>query len=840
MTLATPLVLLAPCDGWCLPLAEVPDPVFAQGLAGDGVAIDPTSGTVCAPCDGEVLPMKDARHAVTLRSAIGVEVLIHVGIDTVKLGGAGFELLVRAGQQVRAGEALVRFDLDRLARSAPSLVSPVILPSGGTVLRRFTGRAVEAGEPILEVVAAVGGQAGASAGEELRASLTVAFDHGLHVRPAAQVAAALKPFAADVTFAFRGRSANARSPVAMMSLGAQRGDVVEARVRGADAAQALAALAALLPEKWCQAPISEVAGNEKKVSDTIFRGRLEGAIASRGIAVGRVVRWEQAETEIIERGEGEAAEAAALDRAIGQVCAHLEALQAAASGERRALLAAHAGLVADPELRARAQSAIARGKSAACAWREAARRVAEELGGLDDARMRERAADMRDLEGQVQRVLAGEQPTAARAFDAETVLVADDLPPSAVIALERGAIAGLCTARGGPTSHVAILAAAAGIPALVAAGARVLAIPEGTRVVLEAEHGWLEVDPPAAELAAVGRAVAQREQERAADAAAALSEALTRDGVRIRVNANLGAADEVAPALERGAEGCGLLRTEFLFLDRREAPGEDEQAAEYQRIAAELGGRPLAIRTLDAGGDKPIAYLPMPPEENPALGMRGLRTSLWKPQLLRDQVRAILRVRPHGQCRILLPMVTDVDEVRGVRALVEECARELGAAPAMVGAMIETPASALLADPLADAADFLSIGSNDLAQYTLAMDRGHPELSRRLDALHPAVLRLISLVAEAALKRAKPVSLCGALGSDVDALPVLIGLGVHEVSAAPSMVPRLKRTARGLEAAECRMLARRALELATAAEVRDLAAVARARARASSEHVGGG
>ena len=834
---APTIVLGSPFDGWCLPLSEVPDPVFAQAMAGDGVAVDPTSGTLCAPCDGEIVPMKDARHAITLKSSIGVEVLVHVGIDTVKLAGEGFELRVRAGERVRTGQELLRFDLDLVARRAPSLVTPVILPSGGAVLRRFTSRAVRAGDPILEICAADAAAATDSAGEEHRRTLTVAFDHGLHVRPAAQVAAALQPFTADVSLVFRGRTANARSPVAMMSLGAHRGDALEARARGRDAVAALAALATVLPEKWCQTPIS---AGQKMVSDTIFPKRIEAAIASRGIAVGRVVHWARPEIAVAERGSGEAGEGAALERAIERVCQHLEALAAGARGERRALMEAHAQLAADPELRGRAREALSRGKSAAFAWRQATRGVAEALAALDDARMRERAADLRDLEDQVLAVLAGEDPGATRRFDADAVIVADDLPPSAVLALERGMVAGFCTARGGPTSHVSILAAAAGIPALVAAGSKVLEIAPGTRVVLDAEHGWIDVDPAAAELAAIERAVAQREHERAADAAAALPEARTRDGTRIRVNANLGSLDEVAGALERGAEGCGLLRTEFLFLDRREAPSEDEQASEYQRIAAALEGRPLAIRTLDAGGDKPIAYLPMPPEENPALGLRGLRTSLWRPELLRDQLRAILRVRPQGQCRVLLPMVTDVEELRVVRKLVDENARDLGVPAANVGVMIETPASALLAERLAEAADFLSIGSNDLAQYTLAIDRGHPELSRRLDALHPAVLRLIALVAQAAQAHGKPVSLCGALGSDVDALPILIGLGVHEVSAAPSTVPRLKRTTRLLDADECRDLARRALELATAAEVRELAAVARARARASSESLSGG
>jgi len=836
-------------DGWCLPLAEVPDPVFAQAMAGDGVAIDPTSGVLCAPCAGEILPMKDARHAVTLRTSIGIDVLVHVGIDTVKLGGDGFDLRVRAGERVREGQELLRFDLDLVARRAPSLVTPVILPSGGVVMKRSTGRLVRAGEPIAEIAAAAGAPASEAAGIELRRALTVAFDHGLHVRPAAQVAGVLGPFAAEVTFAFQGRTANARSPVAMMSLGAHRGDTVDARARGPDAAAALAALAALLPEKRCQAPFPPTATAGKvpgtvltpqAVPGTVLPKRLEASVASRGVAVGRVVHWARPELAVAERGSGAAGEGAALDRALEGVRRHLQAASAGSHGERRALLDAHAHLVADPELRARAGEALAQGKSASFAWRQAMRAVAAQLAALDDPRMRERAADLRDLEDQVLRILAGEAPEASRRFDRDSILVADDLPPSALLGLDGAAIAGLCTARGGPTSHVAILAAAAGIPALVAAGPRLLDIAEGTRVVLDADHGWVDVDPAPAEIAAIERAIAERERERAAEEAAARDEAHTRDGVRIRVNANLGSLGEVAHALARGAEGCGLLRTEFLFLDRREAPGEDEQAGEYQRIATALEGRTLAIRTLDAGGDKPIAYLPTPREENPALGLRGVRTSLWRPDLLREQLRAILRVRPHGQCRVLLPMVTDAEEVHAVRRLIEDNARELAVPAAKLGVMIETPASALLAHGLARVVDFFSIGSNDLAQYALAIDRGHPELARRLDALHPAVLRLIALVADAGRDQGKPVSLCGALGSDADALPVLVGLGVHEVSAAPSAVPRLKRTARLLHASECREAARRAVELATAGEVRELAAAVLARSRESFEALTGG
>jgi phosphoenolpyruvate-protein phosphotransferase len=826
---AKSLLVAAPLAGWGLPLAEVPDPVFAERMAGDGVAIDPTANVLHAPCDGEVLDMKGARHAVTVRTALGIDLLMHVGIDTVGLGGEGFVPLVRAGERVSQGQPLLRFDLELLARRAPSLVTPVVLASPGAILRRTIHRAVRVGDVLMEIA---GREAATSADgafhEETRREFGVPFEHGLHVRPAALLAAALRPFASEVSVIYRGRSVNARSTVGMMSLGVRCGDTIEVKAVGADGVRAIMALEPLLsppprPQSMAKPSGERLTGHR----------RIEAAIASRGLAIGRATQWTRTEIAVAERGEGEGGEAAALDRALATVRGHLESMRAQAQGERQALLAAHAELVEDPDLRDRAGEWMRRGKSAAFAWRQATRAVAEGLAALDDPRMRERAADLRDLENQVLRVLSGKPPSSTREVAPGSILIADDVLPSQIISLDADRVAGVCTARGGPTSHVALLAQATGLPVLVAAGPAILDIADGTAVVLDAEHGWLDVDPPAADLAAVERAVEQRTEERTADLAAAKRPARTRDGVDISIVANLGSLADAIVAVQKGAGGCGLLRTEFLYLERREPPDEDEQASEYQRIATALGGRPMTVRTMDIGGDKPIPYLPLPREENPALGMRGLRASLWEPELLRTQLRAILRVQPAGQCRVLLPMVTDVEELKAVRAIIEECARGLGAVPPPVGAMIETPASALLAEQLAEHADFLSIGTNDLSQYTLAVDRGHPELARRLDALHPAVLRLMALVAEAGRAHGKSVSVCGALGSDVDALPILVGLGVHEISATPSTIPRLKRTVRLLDAKECAELATRALEQQSASEVRELALFMRSRARAA-------
>jgi phosphoenolpyruvate-protein kinase (PTS system EI component) len=361
-----------------------------------------------------------------------------------------------------------------------------------------------------------------------------------------------------------------------------------------------------------------------------------------------------------------------------------------------------------------------------------------------------------------------------------------------------------------------------GLPALVAAGTSVLAIPAGTPLLLDAEAGFLLVDPPAAERHQLEELVLTRARARERDQAAAQQPAIMRDGTKIDVYCNLGAADEATPAVRAGADGCGLLRTEFLFQSRQRAPSEDEQLVQYQAIADALSGRPLTIRTLDAGGDKPIPYLVLPREENPALGLRGVRSSLGHPELLTTQLRAIVRVAPAGQCRVLLPMVTDLDDVRGVRAQLAAIAEEFRITAPPLGVMIETPASALLADQLAAECEFISIGSNDLSQYTLAMDRLHPSLAARLDALHPAVLRLIDRATQASRDHHIEAGVCGALASDPEAVAVLIGLGVRELSVVPAQIPRVKSLLRTLDAETCAALARQALSLPHAAAVRAL------------------
>jgi phosphoenolpyruvate-protein phosphotransferase len=822
--MAADLVLVSPLDGWAGPLSEVPDPVFAEAMLGDGLAIDPTGGVLSAPCDGVILSVHAARHAVTLRGAGGVEILMHIGLDTVNLAGEGFEAHVAQGQAVRAGDPLITFDLELLARRARSLISPIVITSGQPIRVRVMDRLVRRGDRLLELgeVAVAAEAPVAEADSTARRAIQIPLAHGLHARPAARVADLAKGFQAQVTLSAATRSANARSPVALMSLGLKHGDHASLSASGPDAEAAVAALAALIEGGMGEGtPIPCAAPQVVASSD--LSGPFRGVMASPGLAIGRAARLVRNEIAVREAGAGAAAERAALSAALAAVREALE-VEAARDGgpARQAILGAHLAFVDDPELAGQSDRQIEAGKSAAFAWRAAVGGYVEALRALGDRRMAERIDDLVDLERQVLLALSGEAAVPL-VIPRGSILLAEELLPSQLMALEPGRVAGLCTVGGGPTSHMAILAQAMGIPALVAAGPGVAAIPHGTSLILDAEAGLLQVSPSAAVLEAAQSRIAQRAERRGAARAKARDAARLSDGTAVPVMANLGSVAEAAVALPAGAEGCGLLRTEFLFLEREAAPDEDEQAQQYQTVADALDGRPLIVRLLDVGGDKTAAYLPIGPEDNPALGVRGIRVALRRPHLLRTQLRAILRVAPVGQCKIMAPMISRLAELRAVRAALDEARRDLGVTGRVdLGVMIETPAAVMIADQLAAECDFLSIGTNDLAQYALAMDRGNPELAAELDALDPAVLRLIARAVEGGRAHALSTGVCGGAAGDLAAIPILIGLGVDKLSMSTAAIPEAKALIRTLSAEACRKLAAQALNQPSAEAVRAL------------------
>ncbi|WP_249341028.1 MULTISPECIES: phosphoenolpyruvate--protein phosphotransferase [unclassified Sphingomonas] len=808
------VTLVSPFAGWLAPLDEVPDAVFAERMMGDGFAVDPVEGVLRAPAAGEVISIPASAHAVTLRLENGAELLLHIGLETVALNGRGFAARVAPGARVSAGDALIAFDLDEVAAAARALITPVVLASQGYALElEPLGRTVEAGSAIGRVVPdGSAARRSASSGITAERSVRVTAANGIHARPAARITAALKPFLADVALHAADRSANARSTIALLGLGVGRDAEIRIVATGDDARAAVDAVAELV-----LADFHETAHAPAPRPVATGAGPVR---AAPGLAIGQAFQLRGRDLDVPVDGKGAAAERAALSGALAAIAAGLDGAHGAAAE----IAEAHRALLADPELAAGAARHIAEGRSAGFAWRAATAEAAAALRATGDALLIERIADLTDLERQVIGRLLGAAAPAAPLLPKGAILFGEDLLPSQFLGLDTARLAGICTAQGGPTSHVAILAASAGVPMLVAAGEGVLAIADGTPVILDADAATLAVDPDADALAEASARLSALRERRARELAAAHVSARTADGVRIEVFANLGSVADASAAVSAGAEGCGLLRTEFLFLERDTAPSEDEQRETYSAIAATLGERPLIVRTLDIGGDKPVPYLPMDAEENPALGLRGVRLTLARPDLMRIQLRAILRAVPAGQCRIMLPMVADLDDYRPVRALLDEVRAELGVAEAIpLGVMIETPAAAMLAGQIAREADFLSIGTNDLTQYTLAADRGNASVSSRIDAMHPAVLRLVREVGRGAAEAGRWAGMCGGLASDPLAAPLLIGLGITELSATPAQVPGVKAAVARFDLTACKALAERACAAQSAAEVRALA-----------------
>jgi phosphocarrier protein FPr len=656
---------------------------------------------------------------------------------------------------------------------------------------------------------------------------------GLHARPAARFVETVARFDArvSVTDETTGRGpADARSLSALVTLGVRQGHDIVIRAGGLEAAAALAALDELAGQNFGDddgvaapsAPFVEPVPSEPAAGPPEPGSRLHGAPAAPGIAIGPARLPQAAAPAVDETPAGDAAaESARLDAA--RAAAH-EDVRAARdriverAGEAEAgIFDAHALLLDDAALLDPARRAIEEGTAAGAAWRAAGAAAADTYRALDDPYLRERASDVEDVVGRVLAHLAG-GPTAVR-IHAPGVLVVRDLAPGEAAELDSAVVHGLVVARGGPTSHAAILARALGIPSVVGLGDGILAVEEGTPLVVDGHQGTVEVDPPADTLAERERARAAAEARRARAAARAHEPARTRDGATLEVAANLGAAAEVAAALEHGADGVGLLRTEFLFLDREEAPTADEQRAVYEEIATALGGRPLIVRTLDAGADKPLSFVPHAPEDNPFLGVRGIRLSLAHPGLLREQLRAIVAVAARHPVKVMFPMVTVPAEYRAARALLEEVRLEAGAPELEVGVMVEVPALALQAERFAREVDFFSIGTNDLTQYTAAAERGSGELASLLSGPLPPVLRLIASVTAGAAAHGRWVGVCGELAGDPAAAVLLAGLGVRELSMAAARIPEVKEALRGIELARAQEVARSALDLEDAAAV---------------------
>ncbi|MCX7852074.1 MAG: phosphoenolpyruvate--protein phosphotransferase [Caldilineales bacterium] len=679
--------------------------------------------------------------------------------------------------------------------------------------------------------------------------LTIHNATGLHARPAKVFVNTAKQFKADIRVQHGDKRANGKSLISVLTLGVERGQQISLFIEGEDEDEAAAALAAIVAAGLGEgaaepmpaavaapaaAPVTTPTAAPGMAPAAAPANVMRGVPAAPGIAIGPLFRLRntaEVPTGLLSAVVGtDAEEAQRLQTAIAQAKDQLVALrrqlvQRGAVAEA-AIFDVHLEILEDEDLLSAVGDRIRRGEAAAHAWQSVITERARAVAALDDPLLAGRAADLHDVGYRVLQLLVGVGESGLRLPDHPVILVAQDLTPSETANLDPNRVLGFCTAAGGPTAHAAIIARALSLPAVVSMGAGVLDLADGTLAVLDGQNGVLIVAPDAVTLT---QAQQRRERWLAARLASeqtATEPAITTDGVRIEVVANIGGVAEAERAVQAGAEGVGLLRTEFLFLDRNDPPDEEEQFRVYRDIVQAMQGRPVIVRTLDIGGDKPLPYIRVPVEANPFLGERGIRLCLARPDLLRQQVRAILRASTYGPLRIMFPMVADWNEWQRARQMVLETARELGVPPVPLGIMVEVPAAALLADVFAREVDFFSVGTNDLTQYTLAVDRQHPSLAGMSDGLHPSVLRLIAHTIEAAHAAGKWVGICGELAADPQAIPILVGLGADELSVGVPAIPTVKAQVRTFSRTEAEQRARQALRCATAAEVRALVPVA--------------
>lgn len=840
----TGVVLKAPLSGYILPLEQVPDPVFAQKMVGDGISIDPISNVLMAPCPGEIIQIHPSYHALTLKTPEGLEVLIHIGLNTVTLRGQGFKPKVKMGDRIQTGDPLIEFDIDYVALHAKSLLTQIVITNSDQVaaLIPHSGNVIAGESVILELTLTAKVSENISTSNQTLTSDEIIIPNpaGLHARPSAVLANLAKKYQSKIRLKRGDQDANVKSVVALMGLEVNHGDRVVLIAQGSDAAAAIAELSDAIrsglgeegtPPMAAPASIAKLdiaAPPPHRRSDD--PNLLLGVAASSGVAVGYTFRVREQEIKVTERGDNPNTERRKLETAIEQAKLEVEALRAKIHGQgdpsKAAIFAAHQELLEDPELMEIATSAIDKGNSAAFAWQQTFTNSAEELAKLHNELLSQRANDVRDVGQRVLRILTGVNSTQP-IYPNNTILIAEDLTPSDMANLDRSKVIGFCTVAGGATSHVAILARSMGIPAIAGTEPQVLDLTDGTPVIIDGNKGSLQLNPTATEMEQVKALQIEIAQKRKADVANAMKPAITQDGYQIEVVANIGSKIDAETSVQLGGEGVGLLRTEFIFMDRSSAPTEDEQTEIYSSIAQVLGKeKPLIIRTLDVGGDKPLPYLPIPHEENPFLGERGIRVGFDRPEILRTQLRAILRAAASGNLKILFPMIARLEEIKMAKAMLEEEREKLNTPAVSVGIMVEIPSTAIMAEQFAKEVDFFSIGTNDLTQYTLAMDRGHPKLAPFVDGLNPALLKLIDLTVKEANQQGKWVGVCGGIASDPQAIPLLMGLGVKELSVSVPSIPTIKAQIRELSLVQCQELAQKALNLETGADVRSLVGAA--------------
>lgn len=556
---------------------------------------------------------------------------------------------------------------------------------------------------------------------------------------------------------------------------------------------------------------------------------LQGIPAAPGLAHGKTVIVKQTKFDIpqyeVEDFEAESRRLAkACQDSQEEIVSLKENVSDRSKSNEAEIFEAHRMILEDVALLDRARQTIEKGTNAEKAWMDAIEFFAQMMEQIPDETLSSRSVDIRDVGRRVLGHLLGVSADGI-VLEAPAVIVGDDLTPSDTVSLDKDLVLGFCTASGGPTSHTAILAKAFGLPAVVGLGESILSVSENSLVLVDGDKGTVTVNPDDEELNAFVQHEADVKAMLEKARTAAQAPAVTADGERVEIVANIGGVSDAPLGIKNGAEGVGLFRTEFLYLDRNSLPSEMEQIEAYKTVFSNYQGLPIVVRTLDIGGDKVIPYLDLPEELNPFLGWRGIRMVDGAEEIFLSQFRALLQAGVGVDLRIMVPMVSGIAEIRSARSVMAKAKAQLEqegkefTEDIQFGIMIEVPSAALLANRLAKEVDFFSIGTNDLTQYTLAVDRTNSKVAHLASPMNPAVLALIQHTIRYAHSEGKWVGLCGELAGDPLAAPILLGLGLDEFSMSPARVPVIKQVMSHLKRADCEPLAEEVLAMTEDREV---------------------
>lgn len=793
---------------------------------------------------------------VTLATAGGIDDPEHpIGTDPVKVHQAiesvynpdGVLVVMDLGSALLSAEMALEFLTPEQKANVYLCAAPLVEGTLAAAVQASTGASIK--QVLKEAQTALTAKAGQlhvehmleetetppPTGETFELRLTVKNPLGLHARPAANFVKTASQFAASIQVSkANSKIANAKSINQVATVGARQGDEIVIKATGPDAAEALAALQALANNNFGESADATKLQTPPTVADQPAvgnEGELIGIPASPGVAIGPVFHYRPRLPQVVAKTTTDvAAEWSKLRLALDAAQKEIEALQATAtqrvSPADAAIFGAHQMFLQDPTLQDSAKALIYNKKlNAEAAWQQAFEAQADEFRALDDEYLRTRAADIIDVGQRVLHHLMGVEAPVLD-FDKPVILIARDLTPSDTARLSPQQVLGICTEQGGPTSHSAILARALNIPAIVGLNVDFdHTVSNGQQVALNGETGQLWLQPDAKKIKQLTRQRQNWLQQQQQAKSMGQQPAITRDGRQLEIAANIGGPRDTALALEFGAEGVGLFRTELLYMDRPAAPSEEEQAAVYLEVARAMGQRPLIIRTLDIGGDKPLPYFNITGEDNPFLGWRGIRFCLDQPDLFKTQLRAILRASADYSIKIMFPMISNLAELKAAKQLLTQAQEELRAKEIPfnetidVGIMIEVPSAVAVADKLAAEVDFFSIGSNDLTQYVMAADRGNTKISELVNPFQPAVLRMIQQSVTAAHQAGIWVGMCGEMAGNVLATPLLVGLGLDELSMSVANIPGVKTVIRQLTQEKAQEIAKTALTLDSAEAV---------------------